>query len=140
MRLDKDDLLRREDRRAADRDERLRLYQVRLYGLNWDQSQHLHPDERFLTMVATDIRLPSSLWQYFDNAKSPLNPYNYPQYQFFVYGTFPLFLTKFGLGEGASSLITGLLLAALAGVGEGSYCRQIVGKWMSKELGILGIY
>lgn len=67
---------------------------LRLYGLNWDQNQHLHPDERFLTMVATDIHLPSSLTQYFNNTASPLNPYNYPQYQFFVYGTFPLFLTK----------------------------------------------
>lgn len=67
---------------------------LRLYGLNWDQGQHLHPDERFLTMVTNDIKLPSSLIQYFDNNNSPLNPYNYPTYQFFVYGTFPIFLTK----------------------------------------------
>lgn len=67
----------------------------RLYGLNWDHAQHLHPDERFLTMVANDIHLPSSLAQYFDSSDSPLNPFNYPQYQFFVYGTFPVFLTKF---------------------------------------------
>ncbi|MBI2464787.1 hypothetical protein HYV64_01475 [Candidatus Shapirobacteria bacterium] len=67
---------------------------LRLYGLNWDQGTHLHPDERFLTMVTNDIRLPTSLPQYFDNSQSPLNPYNYPQYQFFVYGTLPVFLTK----------------------------------------------
>ena len=67
----------------------------RLYGLNWDQGQHLHPDERFLTMVTNDISLPTSLAQYFNTSLSPLNPYNYAQYQFFVYGTFPLFLTKF---------------------------------------------
>jgi len=67
---------------------------LRLYGLNWDQGNHLHPDERFLTMVAADIKLPSSITQYFSTSHSPLNPYNYPQYQFFVYGTFPLFLTK----------------------------------------------
>lgn len=67
---------------------------IRLYGLNWDQNQHLHPDERFLTMVGTTIQLPSSLINYFDTAASPLNPYNYKDYQFFVYGTFPLFLTK----------------------------------------------
>ena len=65
----------------------------RLYGLNWDQGQHLHPDERFLTMVANDISLPSGLSQYFDSQTSPLNPYNH-NYGFFVYGTFPLFLTK----------------------------------------------
>lgn len=67
---------------------------LRLYGLNWDQGQHLHPDERFLTMVANDTKLPSTFVQYFNNSQSPLNPYNYPNYQFFVYGTFPLFLTK----------------------------------------------
>lgn len=67
---------------------------LRLYGLNWDQGTHLHPDERFLTMVASDIRLPSSISQYFDTQSSPLNPGNYSNYQFFVYGTFPLFVTK----------------------------------------------
>jgi hypothetical protein len=67
---------------------------LRIYGLNWDSNNHLHPDERFLTMVATDIKLPSSVSEYLNTALSPLNPYNYPQYQFFVYGTFPLFLTK----------------------------------------------
>lgn len=67
---------------------------TRIYGLNWDQGTHLHPDERFLTMVATDIKLPNGLPQYFDTSTSPLNPYNYKNYQFFVYGTFPIFLTK----------------------------------------------
>lgn len=67
---------------------------LRTYNLNWDSNNHLHPDERFLTMVTSDIKLPSSFSEYFDTASSPLNPYNYPSYQFFVYGTFPLFLTK----------------------------------------------
>lgn len=67
---------------------------LRIYGLNWDNNNHLHPDERFLTMVANDIKLPTSVSQYFDTNTSPLNPYNYSQYQFFVYGTFPLFITK----------------------------------------------
>lgn len=67
---------------------------IRLYGLNWDQEQHLHPDERFLTMVVTTIQLPISFNQYFDTSTSPLNPYNYKDYKFFVYGTFPIFLTK----------------------------------------------
>jgi len=67
---------------------------LRLYGLDWDQGQHLHPDERFLTMVLTEIQPPSSLSEYFNTSASPLNPHNYPNYQFFVYGTFPLFTTK----------------------------------------------
>jgi len=66
---------------------------LRLYGLNWDQNSHLHPDERFLTMVSSDISLPKSISQYFDTHHSPLNPANH-QYGFFVYGTFPIFITK----------------------------------------------
>lgn len=66
---------------------------LRFYGLNWDQGQHLHPDERFLTMVATDISWPNSLAGYFDTNNSSLNPHN-QGFNFFVYGTFPLFFTK----------------------------------------------
>jgi len=71
----------------------LLAFSLRLYGLNWDQGQHLHPDERFLTMVVSDIKLPNSLFQYFDSGKSPLNPYN-NNYNFYVYGTFPLLITR----------------------------------------------
>lgn len=67
---------------------------LRLYSLNWDQGHHLHPDERFLTMFVNDISLPISLKQYL-SVDSPLNPYNYDQYKFFVYGTFPTSLVAF---------------------------------------------
>lgn len=66
----------------------------RLYGLNWDQNQHLHPDERFLTMVTQAIKWPTNISEYFSTNTSPLNPHNV-NYGFFVYGTFPIFLTKF---------------------------------------------
>src|ERR1700751_5275859 len=72
----------------------------RLQGVDWDQGQHLHPDERFLTMVETAIAPPHSIAEYFDTARSPLNPSNHG-YRFFVYGTLPLFLVRFlaqGLG------------------------------------------
>lgn len=62
-------------------------------GLDWDEGQHLHPDERFLTMVVSAIKMPSSIAEYFDSSKSLLSPYN-NNYGFFVYGTFPLFFTK----------------------------------------------
>jgi YYY domain-containing protein len=71
---------------------------LRLAGLDWDEGQHLHPDERFLTMVETAIRLPHSFAEYFDTARAPLNPANHG-YQFFAYGTLPLFLVR-ALGEG----------------------------------------
>ncbi len=66
---------------------------LRFQGLDWDESQHLHPDERFLTMVETAIRAPRSFAEYFDSARSPLNPANH-NYGFFVYGTLPLFLVR----------------------------------------------
>jgi YYY domain-containing protein len=66
---------------------------LRLWGVAWDQGTHLHPDERFITMVETDLKVPHSLGQYFNSAESPLNPYNRKDGGF-AYGTFPLFLTK----------------------------------------------
>src|SRR5512133_1876432 len=66
----------------------------RFTGLNWDQNQHLHPDERFLTMVETSIAPVDSLSQYFDTQKSSLNPHN-RGYGFYVYGTLPLFMVRY---------------------------------------------
>ena len=66
----------------------------RLIGAGWDELHHLHPDERFLTMVGTRLELPRSLPQYLDPGSSPLSPYLLPDVSFFVYGTFPLFLVR----------------------------------------------
>lgn len=65
----------------------------RFIGINWDQGQMLHPDERFLVMVTYDLDWPKSASQYFNTNQSPLNPNN-RGYDFFVYGTLPIFLTK----------------------------------------------
>lgn len=65
----------------------------RLTGVNWDDEQHLHPDERFMTMVSSAIRLPGSIGEYFDTDKSPMNPYN-NNFGSFVYGTAPLFVVR----------------------------------------------
>lgn len=66
---------------------------LRLTNLNWDQFAHIHPDERHLTMVTSAMRLPISLGQFFDSSQSPMNPYNIG-YDFFVYGTLPLFIVR----------------------------------------------
>ena len=66
----------------------------RFNNLNWDENFHLHPDERFLTMVGTAMKLPLSISQYFDQKTSLMNPINVG-YPFFVYGRFPLILTKY---------------------------------------------
>ncbi len=67
---------------------------LRFSGINWDEDQHLHPDERFLTMVSTSIAPVDSFGEYFDTANSSLNPAN-RGYTFFVYGTLPLFITRY---------------------------------------------
>ena len=66
----------------------------RFTGIAWDGNQHLHPDERFLTMVETAISPVSSPAEYFDTANSKLNPNNYG-YTFYVYGTLPLFIVRY---------------------------------------------
>ena len=85
----------------------------RVIGLNWDSNQHLHPDERFLTMVESALEvkkcaLPNTplescppdqvRWlgpgDYFNTATSPLNPEN-RGYGFFVYGDLPIVLVRY---------------------------------------------
>ncbi len=73
---------------------------LRFHGLNWDQPSgssipaQMHPDERFISIVNERIEWPGSAGAYFDTVTSPLNPYNSPETPSFVYGTFPIFLTK----------------------------------------------
>ncbi|HUH97860.1 MAG TPA: DUF2298 domain-containing protein [Anaerolineales bacterium] len=95
----------------------------RVIGLNWDQNQHLHPDDRFYTMVESALEpvgtsqdqlgppptaanqqwrqafpgvIPDcSQWGgYFDTYCSPLNPQN-RGYSFFVYGDLPTVVTRY---------------------------------------------
>ncbi|HET7087083.1 MAG TPA: glycosyltransferase family 39 protein [Anaerolineae bacterium] len=76
----------------------------RFVGMNWDESQHMHPDERFLTMVSTAVEIPDSLSAYFDSQTSPLNPYN-KGYGFFVYGDLPITLTRL-IAEALTAMCT----------------------------------
>ncbi len=59
----------------------------RLYGLAWDGGYLFHPDERKILLVASELRLPANLAEFF-SADSPLNP------KFFAYGSFPIYLLK----------------------------------------------
>ena len=67
---------------------------LRFSGLLWGEYQYLHPDERFLVWVGTDISPVSSLAEYFDTVRSSLNPHNAGK-DFYVYGTLPMFLTRY---------------------------------------------
>lgn len=93
-------------------------FTLRIYGINWDQGHHLHPDERFLTMVGLAEKIPPDWTSYFLPSVSSLNPYNVG-HQFFVYGTFPLTLTKilaviFRLDNYNDLTILGRFLSAVA--------------------------
>ena len=67
---------------------------LRFNNVNWDSGFHLHPDERFLTMVSTSMKLPATITEYFNQKISLLNPNNIG-YSFFVYGDFPLIINKY---------------------------------------------
>jgi len=67
---------------------------LRLVGINWDEDQHMHPDERFLSLVQSAISPVSSFSEYFDTETSSLNPAN-RGYTFFVYGTLPIFIIRY---------------------------------------------
>lgn len=68
--------------------------------LGWDEGAHLHPDERFLTMVVPDLKWPSSVGEYFGTQGAPLSPFTplypdgKPKNPLFVYGQLPLNLVK----------------------------------------------
>lgn len=66
---------------------------LRFYNIDWDQGQHLHPDERFLTMVATSMVIPQSFVDYLNPQTSTMNPANIG-HPFYVYGTLPVVITK----------------------------------------------
>src|SRR3989338_2096123 len=91
---------------------------LRTYNIDWDQGAHLHPDERFLTMVGIAISLPKNILDYFNVDISTFNPANV-DYKFFVYGPLPIFLNKIvalilGNDNYTSFTIQGRFLSALA--------------------------
>ncbi len=66
----------------------------RFTGIFWGEFSYLHPDERFLIQVTSHISPVSSIGDYFDTAKSTLNPHNVGD-TLFVYGTFPIITTRY---------------------------------------------
>ncbi|HVS11728.1 MAG TPA: DUF2298 domain-containing protein, partial [Planctomycetota bacterium] len=109
---------------------------LRLDGLHWDalvrtgpdgeevvEEQHLHPDERFLTMVTDALEIPESWREYFATPSSPLNPHN-RGFGFYAYGTLPLLLTK--------------LVGSIAGM-EGYGAIHIVGRVLAATASLLTV-
>jgi YYY domain-containing protein len=93
---------------------------LRTIGVDWDAGRHLHPDERFLSMVLNSMTPVKSVGEYFNTDASTLNPGNVG-YDFFVYGTLPLFIIRY-VGEWVGQVgydpitIVGRQLSALADI------------------------
>ncbi len=64
---------------------------VRLYGLDWDDNTHQHPDERAIISTVVNFGWPHSWAQFFSTA-SPLSPHFSDGSHFFAYGTFPMYV------------------------------------------------
>ena len=100
---------------------------LRFSGIYWGEWTYMHPDERFLVWVGTDIsplqpgsdpeaRQWLTLNEYFDTPNSPLNPNN-RGHGFYVYGTLPMFLTRYAI-ELIYDVRTGQFLGGKASPGE----------------------
>jgi 4-amino-4-deoxy-L-arabinose transferase-like glycosyltransferase len=79
---------------------------LRWTGIDWDDYNHNHPDERYITWVATTIEWPSSWRDALDPVRSSFNPFYWPadaesteiiilrdEPRKFAYGHFPLYLS-----------------------------------------------
>jgi len=68
---------------------------LRLYNVNWDDFQYVHPDERWIAMVASDITWPENSKDILNPRKSTLNPLWIPRdntVRNYAYGHLPLYL------------------------------------------------
>ncbi len=68
---------------------------LRLYNVNWDDLQHVHPDERWISMVASDIAWPENFQDILNPRRSTLNPLWIPRdntVRNYAYGHLPLYL------------------------------------------------
>lgn len=90
----------------------LAAFALRIYGLNWDDGQYLHPDERYIVeyVLVGRIHWPSSWHNLFDPAHSSLNPRSDDpatgKPRDFAYGALPLFVT--GAAAQVMTWITGV--------------------------------
>ena len=77
----------------------------RLTGIDWDDYHHYHPDERYITWVATTIEWPTDWQTAFSPQQSSINPFYWPpdaaspgievpqaEPRDFAYGHVPLYL------------------------------------------------
>lgn len=115
----------------------------RFTGLFWGDYQYLHPDERFLVMVTTDLRTAEGFSKYFNAAESGLNPHNVG-HGFFVYGTFPVIVTRyiaemvFGQVSLQECLQVGRVFSAVADLFTVLLVFLIGKRIFNQKIGVLG--
>ena len=88
---------------------------LRVWNLDWDEGTHQHPDERYWSIVTSDIQWEDPV-TYFNSEDSELNPYRYQSS--WVYGTLPLFAAK-GVAEflEADFFLSNWVVSAIDSVG-----------------------
>ncbi len=133
---------------------------LRLTGINWDQFQHIHPDERFIVWVADSISFPADFSTALDPLRSTIDPFRWPpdhgdesgKPRSYAYGHFPLYLLVFaahaaqaiGKWLGETTLAFPALLQPLNTIGqhlaEYNYLA-LVGRALSAlcDLGVLAL-
>ena len=121
-------------------------FSLRIYDINWDQNQHLHPDERFLTMTTVSMGWPKSFSEYLNPSLSKLNPYNVGS-GFFVYGTFPTTIVKylsrfelFGENQYNNITLTGRLISVIFDVGAVVLIFITASKIFDRKTGLLAAF
>ncbi|HSS96424.1 MAG TPA: glycosyltransferase family 39 protein, partial [Terriglobales bacterium] len=114
---------------------------LRFTGIYWDEDQHLHPDERFLTGVVASLQPVHSVSEYFDTANSTLNPNNRGS-DFFVYGTLPVFIVRYAAewvgqtGYGQVNIV-GRMLSAIADLGVIFVVYLLATRLFDRRVGLL---
>jgi hypothetical protein len=94
---------------------------LRLYNVSWDDLHHVHPDERWISMVASDIAWPENFKDILDPRKSTLNPLWIPEdntRRNYAYGHLPLYLLAFGANLATRLAPLGQHLSAYPGLAE----------------------
>lgn len=117
---------------------------MRFYGLNWDESLYLHPDERYNILTAYNIEWPESFSEYLDPEESPLSPFN-TTYSAYIYGTLPLFVGKLGADLAGTDIYgefhhTGRAISAVWDLGTVLVLYFLGKRMFSKRVGLLAAF
>ena len=111
----------------------------RFTGSNWGELNIQHPDANFITSVTLAIQPVHSLADYFNTAKSTLNPaaVGYPAY---VYGTLPLFIVRYlaqWTGQMNNVALFGRQLSGVADLGTIALLYFIVKRLYKQRVALL---